>query len=55
MGETANSPAHVLPDLLEPGLRIVFCGTAAGAVSAAGAFTYSLFTRSDICAPFETQ
>ena len=25
---------HVLPDVLEPGLRIVFCGTAAGAVAA---------------------
>ena len=25
---------HVLPDLLRPGLRIVFCGTAAGTVSA---------------------
>src|ERR1700727_3615862 len=25
---------HVLPDLLKPGLRIVFCGTAAGNVSA---------------------
>ena len=27
-------PAHVLPDLLQPGLRIVFCGTAAGTMSA---------------------
>src|SRR6185437_4604680 len=26
--------AHVLPDVLEPGLRIVFCGTVAGTVSA---------------------
>jgi len=26
--------AHVLPDVLVPGLRIVFCGTAAGTVSA---------------------
>ena len=25
---------HVLPDLLQPGLRIVFCGTAAGTISA---------------------
>jgi double-stranded uracil-DNA glycosylase len=25
---------HVLPDVLEPGLAIVFCGTAAGAVAA---------------------
>jgi len=31
---------HVLPDLLASGLRIVFCGTAAGTVSAArGAIT----------------
>ncbi|MGD0719877.1 MAG: mismatch-specific DNA-glycosylase [Roseiarcus sp.] len=27
-------PPHVLPDLLQPGLRVVFCGTAAGTVSA---------------------
>ncbi len=27
-------PAHVLPDVLEPGLKIVFCGTAAGRGSA---------------------
>ena len=26
---------HVLPDILRPGLRVVFCGTAASAVSAA--------------------
>jgi len=26
--------SHILPDVLRPGLRIVFCGTAAGAVSA---------------------
>lgn len=26
--------AHVLPDLLQPGLKVVFCGTAAGAASA---------------------
>lgn len=26
--------AHVLPDLLLPGLKVVFCGTAAGAASA---------------------
>jgi double-stranded uracil-DNA glycosylase len=31
----ASAPPHVLPDLIEPGLRIVFCGTAAGSVSAA--------------------
>ena len=35
MSGPAGDPAHVLPDLLEPGLRIVFCGTAAGNVSAA--------------------
>ena len=28
------APAHVLPDLLRPGLRVVICGSAAGAVSA---------------------
>ena len=28
------APAFVLPDLLRPGLRLVFCGTAAGTVSA---------------------
>ena len=31
----ATAPGHVLPDLLRPGLRLVFCGSAAGAVSAA--------------------
>ena len=30
----ATDPADVLPDVLGPGLRIVFCGSAAGAVSA---------------------
>ena len=30
----ASGRSHVLPDLLQPGLRIVFCGTAAGNVSA---------------------
>lgn len=29
-----KSPDPILPDLLKPGLRLVFCGTAAGAVSA---------------------
>lgn len=28
------TPSHVLPDVLKPGLKVVFCGTAAGAVSA---------------------
>src|ERR1700753_3045292 len=32
-------PAPVLPDVLEPGLRVVFCGTAPGTASArAGAY-----------------
>jgi double-stranded uracil-DNA glycosylase len=35
MGEGASDRAAVLPDLLRPGLKIVFCGTAAGTVSAA--------------------
>ena len=26
--------AEVLPDILQPGLRVVFCGTAAGRASA---------------------
>ena len=30
----APAPPHVLPDVLCPGLRIVFCGSAAGAASA---------------------
>ena len=33
--------AHVLPDLLKPGLKIVFCGTAAGTVSAARGAYYA--------------
>ena len=32
---------HVLPDMLRPGLRVVFCGTAAGAVSAAKGAYYA--------------
>ncbi len=32
---------HVLPDLLQPGLRLVVCGTAAGAVSAAKGAYYA--------------
>ena len=31
---TAPTPPDVLPDVLGPGLRVVFCGSAAGAVSA---------------------
>jgi double-stranded uracil-DNA glycosylase len=34
MGDAANERIPVLPDLLASGLRIVFCGTAAGTVSA---------------------
>lgn len=30
----ADSAHHILPDVLEPGLRLVFCGTAAGTRSA---------------------
>jgi TDG/mug DNA glycosylase family protein len=41
MLDTAGNPAHVLPDLLKPGLRIVFCGTAAGNVSAARGAYYA--------------
>jgi double-stranded uracil-DNA glycosylase len=41
MRDAASSPAHVLPDLLQPGLRIVFCGTAAGNVSAARGAYYA--------------
>jgi TDG/mug DNA glycosylase family protein len=33
--------AHVLPDVLVPGLRVVFCGSAAGAVSAARGAYYA--------------
>lgn len=36
-----SPPALVLPDLLVPGLRIVFCGTAAGAASAARGAYYA--------------
>jgi TDG/mug DNA glycosylase family protein len=32
--DAIDAAAHVLPDVLAPGLRIVFCGTAAGTVSA---------------------
>ena len=33
-GERRTGPPDVLPDVLRPGLKIVFCGTAAGNVSA---------------------
>ena len=41
--------SHVLPDLLRPGLRLVVCGTAAGAVSAAKGAYYAGFVR--LCVP----
>src|ERR1700749_4914628 len=34
-------PAPVLPDVLTPGLRVVFCGTAAGTASARAAAYYA--------------
>ena len=34
MAGATTGPPHVLPDLIKPGLKIVFCGTAAGTVSA---------------------
>jgi TDG/mug DNA glycosylase family protein len=36
-----DAPPNVLPDLIKPGLRIVFCGTAAGTVSAARGAYYA--------------
>ena len=33
--------AHILPDVLCPGLRVVFCGTAASVVSAARGAYYA--------------
>ena len=41
MRELASVRGPVLPDLLRPGLRIVFCGTAAGTVSAARGAYYA--------------
>jgi double-stranded uracil-DNA glycosylase len=41
MDNEARGRIPVLPDLLEPGLRIVFCGTAAGTVSAARGAYYA--------------
>lgn len=35
------APPHVLPDVLRPGLQVVFCGSAAGAVSAARGAYYA--------------
>ena len=40
-GGTVGAPPHVLPDLIKPGLKIVFCGTAAGNVSAARGAYYA--------------
>ena len=37
----SDAGAPILPDVLRPGLRIVFCGTAAGAVSAARGCYYA--------------
>jgi double-stranded uracil-DNA glycosylase len=41
MDDAASGSPHVLPDLLKPGLKIVFCGTAAGTVSAARGAYYA--------------
>src|SRR5271165_3783782 len=41
MRDKASGRGPVLPDLLGPGLRIVFCGTAAGTVSAARGAYYA--------------
>jgi TDG/mug DNA glycosylase family protein len=38
---TFTTRAHVLPDLLAPSLRLVFCGTAAGRMSAATGHYYA--------------
>jgi double-stranded uracil-DNA glycosylase len=40
-GGMMDAPPHVLPDVIKPGLRIVFCGTAAGTVSAARGAYYA--------------
>ena len=41
MRDRASGRIPVLPDLLRPGLRVVFCGTAAGTVSAARGAYYA--------------
>ncbi len=41
MGYGASGRAPVLPDLLRPGLKFVFCGTAAGTISAARGAYYA--------------
>ena len=40
-GHIGTMPKDILPDLLRPGLRAVFCGTAAGAMSAATGSYYA--------------
>lgn len=41
MDAPALAPADILPDLLRPGLDLVICGTAAGAISAARGAYYA--------------
>jgi double-stranded uracil-DNA glycosylase len=41
IGAMMDARPHVLPDLIKPGLKIVFCGTAAGNVSAARGAYYA--------------
>lgn len=41
VGSSAVHDTPILPDVLCPGLRVVFCGTAAGAVSAARGAYYA--------------
>jgi hypothetical protein len=51
MLETARDLAHVLPDLIKPGLKIVFCGPAAGNVSVARGAYYALHARTAASGP----
>lgn len=41
MADPTERGTHVLPDVLQPGLRLVFCGTAAGRRSAAEGAYYA--------------
>ena len=41
MAPSGDTAIPILPDVLRPGLRLVFCGTAAGAVSAARGAYYA--------------
>jgi len=41
MRDGASGVVHVLPDVVQPGLKIIFCGTAAGKVSAARGAYYA--------------